>query len=199
MSRLDPSSGAARHLLPQGEKEENRRKPAAQGEKVGDETQPSPLAGEGVSRRLTGEGSHPAHHALVPKEKRQFARRLRKEMTEAEKKLWQELCARRFEKFKFRRQFPVGPYIADFVCLSNRLIVEVDGSQHDASEHDRKRDVFLNEQGFRVLRLWNIGVLKDMDGAILTILDALENTPHPPRAPRPAPSPLAGEGRSRTT
>lgn len=162
-------------------------------------TQPSPLAGEGdlqAQRRKSGEGSTTAHHAPVPEHKREFARRLRKDMTDAEKKLWQELRARRFESFKFRRQFPLGPYIADFVCLTHRLIVEVDGSQHEASEHDRKRDAFLSAQGFHVLRLWNIGVLKDMDGAMLTILDALENTPHPPRAARPAPFPARGEGRS---
>ncbi len=126
--------------------------------------QPSPLAGEGVSRRLTGEGAF------------RFAKQLRGQMTGAESKLWQELRAKRFENYKFRRQVPMGKYIADFVCFERKLIVEVDGSQHDSSAHDRLRDEWFNGQGFRTLRLWNIGALKDMNGALLTILSALEET-----------------------
>lgn len=128
--------------------------------------QPSPLAGEGVSRRLTGEGATLA-----------LARRLRSVMTDAETKLWKELRAKRFENYKFRRQVPLGRYIADFVCFERGLIVEVDGSQHDNSTHDDVRDRWLRQQGYRVLRLWNREVLTDANGALLSILDALEAEP----------------------
>ncbi len=107
-------------------------------------TSPSPLAGEGGSRRLTDEGA--AGCTL------KFAKHLRKDMTEAEGKLWSALRGRRFETYKFRRQFPIGKYIADFVCLERRLVVEVDGSQHADSEHDRVREAWLKSQDFRVLR-----------------------------------------------
>ncbi len=127
--------------------------------------QPSPLEGEGdlpAQRRKSGEGAKLA-----------FAKHLRREMTDAETKLWQNLRAKRFEQFKFRRQVPLGRYFADFVCFERHLIVEVDGSQHEGSAHDAVRDDWLRSQGFSILRLWNIGVLKDVDGALLTILDAL--------------------------
>jgi very-short-patch-repair endonuclease len=95
-------------------------------------------------------------------------------MTDAETKLWQELRAKRFESYKFKRQQPIGIYIADFVNFEHRLIIEVDGSQHDESEHDAIRDAWLKSQGFRILRFWNIGVLKELDGALLAILAALK-------------------------
>jgi very-short-patch-repair endonuclease len=132
-----------------------------------DTSQPSPLAGEGGAL-APGEGA--LSRTL------NFAKKLRREMTDAEKKLWQELRAKRFENYKFKRQQPIGKYIADFVCLEHRLIVEVDGSQHEGSVHDEARDAWLRSQGFRILRLWNIGVLKEMDGALLTILAALKET-----------------------
>ena len=164
MSRTNPSPTVAAQRSPLSHKGRGSTSASSK-------TQPSPLAGEGdlpAKRGKSGEGAKLA-----------FAKKLRREMTEAERKLWQELRAKRFENYKFRRQMVIGPYIADFVCLSHRLIVEVDGSQHDASAHDAKRDAYLRSQGFRVLRLWNIGVLQDMDGALLTILDALNNSPSP--------------------
>ena len=134
---------------------------------LSEKEQPSPLAGEG--RALArGEGAAAATLA--------FAKKLRREMTDAEAKLWQELRAHRFENYKFKRQQPIGKYIVDFVCLKHRLIVEVDGSQHDDSQHDKVRDAWLVSQDFRVLRFWNNGVLKDMDGALLSILAALEES-----------------------
>ena len=69
-------------------------------------------------------------HQPVPEEKRRFARHLRREITEAEDRLWQELRGRRLDGIKFRRQVPVGRYVADFLCAEATLIVEVDGSQH---------------------------------------------------------------------
>jgi len=68
---------------------------------------------------------------------------MRKEATEAEDRLWQELRGRRLDRIKFRRQAPIGNYIADFVCLEARLIVEIDGSQHADSDYDRRRDMAL--------------------------------------------------------
>jgi very-short-patch-repair endonuclease len=128
----------------------------------------SPLMGEVGARSAAGEGALP---------KKDFARKLRTRMTDAETKLWQELRAKRFENYKFRRQAPIGKYIADFVCYERKLIVEVDGSQHRDSQHDSVRGLWLGEQGYRVLRLWNRDVLKDMNGALLSILDALERKP----------------------
>ena len=165
-----PTSGAARHLLPRGEKE---------GSLI---AFPSPLAGEG-GRAL----ARPDEGASV-----QFARDLRKNMTDAERKLWLALRGRQFENYKFRRQVPVGKYIADFMCFEHRLIVEVDGSQHDESIRDAVRDLWLESQGFRVLRLWNREVLLNLDGALLSILAALKQPPHPARAAPP--SPARGEG-----
>jgi very-short-patch-repair endonuclease len=115
-------------------------------------------------------------------------------MTDAERRLWSVLRGRRCDDYKFRRQVPVGRYVADFICYEHRLIVEVDGSQHDESARDKTRDAWLASQGFRLLRLWNRDVLLDTDGALLSILAALQELPHPPRS-RSAPSPARGEGR----
>ncbi|MCR6634046.1 endonuclease domain-containing protein [Devosia sp.] len=92
-----------------------------------------------------------------------YARSMRREPTEAEFKLWLILRNRRFADFKFRRQVPIGPYIADFVCYSAKLIVEADGSQHAGNPHDLKRDAELKRRGFRLLRLWNNDILARPD------------------------------------
>ena len=108
---------------------------------------PSPLAGEGDSGLPErGEGATPlqAH-----------ARTMRKLPTEAERRLWAMLRDRRFSVFKFRRQEPVGPFIADFLCYSARLIVEADGGQHCDSGYDARRTNWLQSKGFVVLRFWN--------------------------------------------
>ena len=117
-----------------------------------------------------------------------FARRLRQESTGAEKKLWSRLRDRRLASAKFRRQLPIGPYIADFACVEAQLIVELDGGQHaDRAEHDEARSAFLNSKGFRVLRFWNNDVLLNIEGVLTVILQALD--------PSPQPSPLErGEG-----
>ena len=115
-------------------------------------------------------------------------------MTDAERRLWSALRGRRFDGYKFRRQVPLGRYVADFVCFEHRLIVEVDGSQHNDSIRDAVRDLWLESQGFRVLRLWNRDVLLNLDGAMLSILAALRQPPHPSDAARLTPSPAGGEG-----
>ncbi len=106
---------------------------------------PSPLAGEGAARRRCGadEGAQSLTKA---------ARSLRSRMTDAERKLWFALKGRRFDAFKFRRQVPTGPYIADFPCFESRLIVEVDGGQHAESARDAERDAWLGQNSFRVVR-----------------------------------------------
>ncbi|MGB3500138.1 MAG: DUF559 domain-containing protein [Mesorhizobium sp.] len=109
-------------------------------------------------------------HILVPPEKRSFARSMRREPTDVEAKLWEELRARRLDRIKFRRQVPIPPYIADFLCSEAMLIVEVDGGQHGESVSDEVRTKFLNARGFRVLRFWNDEVLREMNSVCDTII-----------------------------
>ncbi len=90
---------------------------------------------------------------------------------------------------KFKRQVPIGPYIADFLCTEYKLIVEVDGGQHAESVRDLKRDAYLKSEGYRVLRFWNVDVLRNMDGVIDMVLSAIARPPHP------ALSPDGGEGK----
>lgn len=98
---------------------------------------------------------------------------MRRESTEAERKLWLLLRNRRFAGYKFRRQVPIGPYIADFVCYSARLIIEADGSQHAENERDTVRDAQLYRRGFRLLRLWNNDILSQPDAVMDAIWAAL--------------------------
>jgi len=102
-------------------------------------------------------------------------------MTDAELKIWQRLRAHRFQGLSFRRQLPVGPYIVDFVCLEARLIIEIDGGQHESSQvlYDAKRDAWLRAEGFRILRFWNNDVLKNLDGVLERVAEALRE-PLPP-------------------
>jgi very-short-patch-repair endonuclease len=117
---------------------------------------------------------------------------LRRDATDAEQVLWAELRGRRLGGHKFRRQWTVGPYVADFCCLESGLIVEADGGQHSV-ETDAARTAYLRSAGFRIFRFWNNDVLGNLDGVLATILEALggpkkEKDPHPNLLPR------AGEG-----
>jgi very-short-patch-repair endonuclease len=95
---------------------------------------------------------------------------LRKGQTEAERKLWNQLGAKRMEKFKFRRQQPVGPYIVDFICFEKQLIIELDGSQHmQQMEKDVERDKWFEEQGYTVLRLWDNEIFENLNGVLDSI------------------------------
>lgn len=119
----------------------------------------------------------------------EFARELRKSMTDAERKLWRGLRMRQMFGYKFRRQFMLGKYIADFVCLEARLIIEVDGGQHaDEIYGDAERDEWLRSQGFRLLRYWNNQVLGELDAVLGDIARVLETSPPS------QPSPVKGEG-----
>lgn len=121
------------------------------------------------------------------------AKRLRREMTPEEKLLWGHLRDRRLGGHKFRSQQPIGPYITDFVCHEQKLIVEADGSQHGDCDSDARRDRFLNRKGYRVLRFWNNDIMRNVNGVLEAILAVL-NTPHPSAATRLPPSPARGEG-----
>jgi very-short-patch-repair endonuclease len=114
-------------------------------------------------------------------------------MTDAERKLWTILRARQLGGAKFRRQQPIGPFIADFVCQEARLIVEADGGQHAENVGDVRRTAFLESKGYRVLRFWNNDILQNLEGVAESVLGAL-STPHPARASRESPSPSRGEG-----
>jgi very-short-patch-repair endonuclease len=109
-------------------------------------------------------------HQAVSAVKRHFARVLRRDMTEVEEKLWHELRGRRLDEIKFRRQVPIGPYVADFACLKAKLVVEIDGSQHAESLRDQVRDAELKSRGFRVLQFWNDEVLRELDAVCDTII-----------------------------
>jgi very-short-patch-repair endonuclease len=103
------------------------------------------------------------------------ARRLRGDSTDAERALWRRLRDRRLEGRKFRRQVPMGRYIVDFFCLEAKLIVEVDGGQHDWERaKDEVRTQYLESLGFRVIRFWNNDVLGNITGVLEQILIALK-------------------------
>ena len=104
-----------------------------------------------------------------------FSRQLRKASTPHEQRLWAHLRGRRFAGYKFRRQVPIGRFIADFVCFDARLIIELDGSQHaDDQSYDRCRDAELERRGFRVLRIWNGDLNTSKDSVLDAIALALE-------------------------
>ena len=114
------------------------------------------------------------------------ARELRVASTDAERKLWSMVRGSQLNGFKFRRQIPIGRYIADLVCPARKLIVEVDGGQH-APEVDAARTAFLEGQGYRVIRFWNRDVLTNGQGVWQTIAGALSPLPGGEReGPAPA-------------
>jgi very-short-patch-repair endonuclease len=163
---------------------------------------PSPFTGEDASRSEAGEGlgsavlgsgsacihgpspgrslrSRPTSPVKgegkggVDREMRHRARSLRVRMTDAERKLWFALRDRRFAGFKFRRQVPIGHFIADFVCFERRLVIEVDGGQHTESATDQRRDRWFAANGFRVMRFWNNEVLSNLEGVMTVLAGAL--------------------------
>ncbi|MCW5581348.1 MAG: DUF559 domain-containing protein [Luteimonas sp.] len=109
---------------------------------------------------------------MRPDAKRDVARRLRRSMTDAERRLWFHLRNRACSGWKFRRQHPLGPYIADFACLRAKVVVEVDGGQHLDAASDGVRTRYLGERGFVVLRFWNDDVLLRTE-AVLSAIHAV--------------------------
>ena len=112
--------------------------------------------------------------ARYPSLQRGRARKLRENQTDVEVKLWSRLRDRRLGDAKFRRQHPIGPYVADFCCVEQALIIELDGGQHVMQNfYDEKRTVFLQSKGYKILRFWNDVVFKETKTVLDTILIAL--------------------------
>jgi adenine-specific DNA-methyltransferase len=109
-------------------------------------------------------------------------------MTDAEKIMWFPLHSRRLGGHKFKRQWTLGQYVVDFCCIEQRLVIEIDGGQHNL-ERDSPRTRALNELGYRVVRFWNNEVIENLEG-VLTVLVTELSSPHP------RPLPQAGEGAS---
>ena len=108
------------------------------------------------------------------------SRELRLNATDAERKLWAQLSARKIAGVRFNRQFPIGPFICDFVSRTAKLVIEVDGGQHAIDvEKDRSRTAYLQAQGYRVIRFWNNDVLDRIEGVVTEIERALANMPSP--------------------
>ena len=101
------------------------------------------------------------------------AARLRRDMTDVERKLWLAVRDRRLAGLKFRRQATIGPYIVDFLCAEARLIVELDGGQHN-EEADAKRTALLEAEGYRVIRFWNNEVNESFEGVLAMIIQVLK-------------------------
>ncbi|MHB1274102.1 MAG: endonuclease domain-containing protein [Rhodanobacter sp.] len=112
---------------------------------------------------------------------------MRQSGTDAERKLWYQLRAGRLNGMKFRRQHPIPPYIVDFYCEARKLVVELDGSQHNV-EADRERTRFLERQGLKILRYWDNEVLQQMEAVLEAIVNIADS-----RTLTPAPLPV-GEG-----
>ena len=108
-----------------------------------------------------------------------FAKRLRKNMTEAETRLWQRLRAKQLS-VKFRRQQPIGRYIVDFVCFEKKVVIEIDGGEHLESKSDGMRDEWFKAQGYKILRFWNNDVLKNTNGVLQVILEEVSPSPLSP-------------------
>jgi very-short-patch-repair endonuclease len=104
----------------------------------------------------------------------QNARALRRDSTDAERRLWAVLRDRRLAGYRFRRQYPVGDFVVDFACTKHNLVVEADGGQHSDNEADLRRTAFLQREGWRVVRFWNNDVLANTEGVVETILRALQ-------------------------
>ena len=152
--------------------------------------QPSPMLGEGEDSYslpqhggglgrgkglpgLSASDEKPTYKIRTRTKTLKRARQLRRQLTDAEMLLWMYLRRRQLNGAHFRKQCPIGPYIADFACLEAKLIIELDGSQHVDSATDAARDAWFAARGYRVLRFWNNDVLQNMDGVYLTITEAL--------------------------
>ena len=123
----------------------------------------------------------------ITSKQRSRARTLRKNLTDAERALWSMLRGHRFNGHGFRRQFPIGPFVADFVCHAAHLVIEIDGGQHfsDAGEtRDLRRTAYIESQGFRVLRFSNADVLTNRSGVLQTIAAAIQTSAPSPTLPR---------------
>ena len=111
----------------------------------------------------------------------EFAKAMRHQPTDAEAAIWRRLRAGRLLGYKFKRQQPIGPYIVDFVCFEQRLVIEIDGGQHATRvDGDAQRSRWLEERGYRVLRFWNDETLLKLDDVLEAIIAALRVVPLSP-------------------
>ena len=135
-----------------------------------------------ISLSLEGRGKGEGVKREGAKKHIHLVKNLRKQSTDVERLVWSHLRARQCGGMKFRRQHPIGRYIADFVCLEKRLVIELDGGQHalpaDALK-DRQRDAWLEKEGYMVLHFWDNEVLMNMDEVIEVIRERLMRTPSP--------------------
>lgn len=115
---------------------------------------------------------------------RDRVRKLRRNETDAERRLWAALRNRQLADLKFRRQTPIGRYAVDFACQEKRHIIELDGGQHGDCAKDAERDAWLTSQGYRVLRYWSNDVLANTDGVLTDILAKLNQPPYPNPLPQ---------------
>ncbi len=105
----------------------------------------------------------------------QLARALRRNQTDAERRLWARLRNRQLNGWKFRRQVPIDRFIADFFCNDAKLIVELDGGQHSTqAAKDQQRSIILESLGFKVVRYWNHSIMTDLENVLEDILAHLE-------------------------
>jgi very-short-patch-repair endonuclease len=119
-----------------------------------------------------------------------FARILRRNLTDAERTLWQKLRHKQLKNLKFRRQQQIGPYIVDFVTFEKKVVIEVDGGQHAVEkDEDRERERWLQGQGFEVVRYWNNHILESIESVMEDIVRRVSKH----RPPSPQPSPVKGE------
>ena len=148
----------------------------------------SPLRGEVAAQRRV-RGTKPSAPAVAR------ARALRQSSTDAEQELWMIVRNRQIDGQKFVRQYPIGPYVADFACRDAMLVVELDGGQHAESTSDGKRTAYLNAQGYSVLRFWNNELLGNREGCWMALHSVLTGNPSPDL--RFAPATLSPEGRGK--
>jgi very-short-patch-repair endonuclease len=136
------------------------------------------------------------YHALIfanarhPPPDQPACARLRRDMTDAERKLWLAVRDRRLDGFKFRRQSTIGPYVVDFLCIEANLIVELDGGQH-SEDADAPRTYYLEEQGYTVLRFWNNDIIENFEGVLQVLKETLARLKESPSSNL---LPQAGEG-----
>ncbi|MDD5190754.1 MAG: DUF559 domain-containing protein [Dehalococcoidales bacterium] len=138
----------------------------------------SPFRKGGLKVAVTGANNRLGRKEVLPYNKnlKQFSRDLRNTMTDAEIRLWARLKSKQLKGYQFYRQRIIGQHIVDFCCLKTKLVIEVDGSQHYTDEGqrtDRKRDEYLVNLGFTVLRFSDIDILKNIDGAVSMIVQHL--------------------------
>ena len=133
-------------------------------------------AGEGGTHRVSdgrvrGGGALGVKRYPAPMSTTEITRRLRRHSTDAEKLLWRRLRSRQLGGAKFRRQHPIGPYVVDFFCSEQGLVIELDGGQYAIqAERDARRDRWMESQGYRVLRFWNHELMANVDGVLRRIL-----------------------------